>query len=87
MIHNVRKEREQALQAYEKALSLCRETASGKPYEAMALRGIGYTQIELGRLSAARAAIEQSLHIEPNNAVLRRAYNPCRKLRSNAIGG
>jgi tetratricopeptide (TPR) repeat protein len=59
----------EGLKAYQTALERSQRFASSKPLQAMALRGIGFSLIELGDLAGARAAYERSLKIEPNNRV------------------
>jgi tetratricopeptide (TPR) repeat protein len=71
-----------ALAAYQTALTLSEKLAHARPYQAMALRGIGYSHIELGDLPAARAAYERSLKIDPNSAVAKRELEYILKLES-----
>jgi tetratricopeptide (TPR) repeat protein len=70
----------QALPAYETALALAEKHASARPSRAIALRGIGFTRIELGDLAGARKAFEQSLVIEPNNRLALEELRYIRKL-------
>jgi tetratricopeptide (TPR) repeat protein len=58
---------QEALMSYRKSLSLAETFDSGKPMKALALRGIGYSLIELGDLAGARKTYEQSLEIDPGN--------------------
>ena len=46
-----------------------------------ALRGIGYSLIELGELEAARQAFEKSLKMEPNNRLALDELEYIRKLQ------
>lgn len=58
----------EALESYRKALALAE--AAPQTYEAsraVALRGIGYTLVELGDLAGARASYEKSLEVDPGN--------------------
>lgn len=52
---------------YQKALDLATLHPSSSYVIPMALRGIGFSLIELGDLDAAKAAFERSLTIEPKN--------------------
>ena len=57
----------EALEAYKKASTLA-ENFDGSWHErALALRGMGFAQIELGQLQAAKASFQKSLKIEPKN--------------------
>jgi len=58
----------EALEAYRKALVLA-DAASGNYADsrAIALRGIGYSLVELGDMVGARAAYERSLEVDPGN--------------------
>lgn len=58
----------EALKAYEQALDLAHAHVSENAALGVALRGIGYSAIELGRLQQAREALELSLEIEPGNS-------------------
>jgi tetratricopeptide (TPR) repeat protein len=57
------------LRAYTKALQLSENFDSNRGVKAAALRGIGFTQIDLGDYEAARNALNQSLQVEPNNEI------------------
>ena len=56
---------EQYLHAYE----LTKEINSYKHYMALALRGMGFSYIELGKLQEAEEAYTESLKLEPNNSI------------------
>jgi Tetratricopeptide repeat. len=58
---------QEALASYRKSLSLAETFESGKQMKAVALRGIGYSLIELGDLAGARKIYEQSLEVDPGN--------------------
>jgi tetratricopeptide (TPR) repeat protein len=83
-IYNQLKEFEKAREAYEKALHL------GKTYEAsryilpMALRGLGFTLIELGDLDAAENAFKESLVLEPGNELAKAELLYIEGLRSGS---
>lgn len=53
--------------AYAQALVLARSHPENRRMEAMALRGVGFAHIELGDLSAARAAYLASQKIDPDS--------------------
>jgi Flp pilus assembly protein TadD len=52
-------------------LALAESFEAGEQMKAMALRGIGYSLVELGDLAGARQAYEQSLEAEPGNETAR----------------
>lgn len=56
-----------ALESYRRAYDLSQRFESARPLAPAALRGIGFSLIELGDLKAARTAFEDSLKLEPNN--------------------
>jgi hypothetical protein len=64
-----------ALVAYQKALALAERFSSNANMRAAALRGIGFTHVELKDLSSARRAIEQSLKLDPDNKIARQELN------------
>ena len=66
VLNRLRRPRE-GLDSYRKALELTESFKSVDRVKAMALRGIGYSLIELGDMEAAKASYEQSLEIEPDN--------------------
>jgi tetratricopeptide (TPR) repeat protein len=57
--------RQEALAAYREALRLAHEHPSSADSEAIALRGIGWTLVELGDLEGARAAYVESQKVDP----------------------
>mgnify|MGYP006374709521 FL=1 len=57
------------LASYRSALALSRKHAANKRAIALALRGIGYSQVELGDLEAAEQSYRESLEVEPDNAI------------------
>lgn len=60
----------EALESYRRALALA-EADAGRYADmvGVALRGIGYSMIELGDFAGARAAYERSLEVEPGNQI------------------
>jgi tetratricopeptide (TPR) repeat protein len=65
---NQRGKAAEALESYRKALALAEAAAqSYGSSRAIALRGIGYSLVELGDLAGARAAYERSLEVDPGN--------------------
>ena len=66
VLNRLRRPRE-GLASYRMALELTESFKSVDRVKAMALRGIGYSLIELGDMEAAKASYEQSLEIEPDN--------------------
>jgi tetratricopeptide (TPR) repeat protein len=61
------KRSDEALAAYRKALEVSRHFESQRPFEPMALRGIGFQLIEHDQLDEAERAYRDSLLIDPNN--------------------
>ena len=57
----------EALQAYRHSHELSKRYLSQRPYLAIALRGMGFSLIELKRLDEAEKAFQESLQIEPGN--------------------
>ncbi len=58
---------DRALPVYEEAVELARKFEKERPHLGAALRGVGFSLIELGRLDEARAAFQESLRAEPYN--------------------
>lgn len=58
-----------ALATYRKAHELAEEFPASAYLKPLALRGIGFTLIELGDLAGAQLAYEQSLKLEPRNPI------------------
>jgi len=67
-LNGLRKPRE-ALEAYRHGLALAREFESSKAEEPVALRGIGFSLIEIGDLAQAESVFRESLKIDPGNEV------------------
>ncbi len=67
-LNGLRKPRE-ALEAYRHGLALAREFESSKAEEPLALRGIGFTLIEIGDLAQAESVFRESLEIDPGNEI------------------
>lgn len=59
----------EALATYRQAVDTARQYESQRPYLGPALRGVGFSLIELNRLEEARQVFEESLRIEPGNKV------------------
>jgi tetratricopeptide (TPR) repeat protein len=59
----------EGLEQYQHAYALSKKSASYKTYAAAALRGMGFAYTDLGRLQEAEDAYNESLKLEPNNAV------------------
>ena len=71
----------EALDDYQRALELVSRFQSNKYVEAIALRGLGYTHVELGDLDAAEQAYQASLKAEPDNALALRELDYIHKQR------
>ncbi len=69
---------DEAAKSYDTALSLARTYPMEKVVEPAALRGLGFTRIELKDLPGARQAFQESLRVEPKN---RLALNELRYIR------
>ena len=74
-----------ALKAYTKALELSQQFSSSSSLQAAALRGIGFSLIELGDLDRARAALIASLSIDPNNEIAKNELAYIAALRKKRI--
>ncbi|MEF9977498.1 MAG: hypothetical protein RR834_03235, partial [Thermomonas sp.] len=66
---------------YRSALTLSRKHEANKRAIALALRGIGYSHVELGDLDAAEQAYLESLEVEPGNALAQRELEYIREQR------
>jgi tetratricopeptide (TPR) repeat protein len=73
---------EEALVVYQSAEALAVKYPSQRPYRAIALRGMGFSLIELNRLDEAELAFKQSLEIDPTNAVALNELAYIKDLRS-----
>ena len=69
------------LASYRSALALSRKHAANKRAIALALRGIGYSQIELGDLDGAEQSYRESLEVEPDNALAQSELDHIRQQR------
>ena len=78
---------EEAMKAYRRARQLAERFASNAAYRAPALRGIGFTQDELGNLQAARAAIEVSFELAPENELGLKELRHIKHLQRRAGSG
>lgn len=59
----------EGLASYRAALALAEKDQTNRATRALALRGIGYSQVELGDLEAAEQAYQQSLQIDPDSRI------------------
>jgi tetratricopeptide (TPR) repeat protein len=73
---------QEALRAYELAQEASKRTGGSRIEEAAALRGMGATWVDLGDLDKAEKALNESLLLEPGNAVARNELEYIRQLRS-----
>jgi tetratricopeptide (TPR) repeat protein len=71
--------RKEALQSYRLGLELSERFASSRHQMAVALRGIGWTLVELGDLEGARKSYERSLEIDPQSKVAKAELEFIRK--------
>jgi tetratricopeptide (TPR) repeat protein len=67
-LHNAAGERELALASYRRSLALAERYPASASEMPLALRGIGWTLVELGDLAGARDAYQRSLVSDPGNA-------------------
>lgn len=70
------------LASYKKAYELANAHSAAKQEKAAALRGIGSTLIELGRLDEAEDAYNKSLEIEPGNHIALGELEYIKKMRA-----
>lgn len=75
---------EEGLASYRAALTLSETHESNRPLLALALRGIGYIQTELGALEAAEQAYRRSLEIDPESQVAKNELEYIRRQRAKA---
>lgn len=61
--------REDAMLAYQRSFDLTQKYKSQRPYAPVALRGLGVTLIDLGRLDEAEKTLKESLQIDPGNTI------------------
>jgi tetratricopeptide (TPR) repeat protein len=73
---------QEGLKEYQVALQLAQKHGSSKHMQGTALRGSGWTLVELGDLKGAREAYEQSLKAEPNNPLAQEELRYIDKLLS-----
>jgi len=59
----------EGLTAYQRALQLAEQFPSSSRLKPAALRGIGFSRIELADYAGARSAFNRSLELEPNNKI------------------
>lgn len=78
---NQRARSPEALQDYLQALALVGRFQSNAYVNALVLRGLGYTHVELGDLAAAEDAYRKSLDVEPGNALAARELDYIRQQR------
>lgn len=64
---NALKRPDEGLASYRTALELAQQHPESAFVKSMALRGVGYSLVELNDLAGARAAYQQSLQLEPGN--------------------
>ena len=60
---------------------LSRKHEANKRAIALALRGIGYSQVELGDLDGAEQSYKESLEVEPGNTLAQRELDYIRQQR------
>ena len=72
----------EALAAYERAFALATRYPSQETYRGAALRGIGFSLIELHQLDEAESRFKQSLELEPDNQVALNELAYIEKLRA-----
>jgi tetratricopeptide (TPR) repeat protein len=73
---------DEALLTYQGAEALAVKYPSQKPFRAAALRGMGFSLIELNRLNEAEFAFKQSLDIDPMNSLALNELAYIKSLRS-----
>lgn len=83
---NQRKDWRGALASYQQALELTRSHPEAAHLQALALRGVGFSLIELGDLPSAQSHYEQSLELEPDNPVALQELTYIQQLRERAGG-
>lgn len=74
----------EALATYRRALALIERFPHNAPLKPMALRGVGFAQVELGDLDAAEAAYRSALELDPDSQVARKELDYIRRQREAA---
>lgn len=74
-------DRAASLQIYQRAMALAEKYPSSAYLKPMLLRGMGFALIELDRLDEAEQAFNQSLQLEPGNALARNELRYIEQLR------
>ena len=74
----------EAKSSYEHALEIAGKYSPNSPDVPVALRGLGYSLIELGDLDAAETAFNRSLMLDPANQVAQRELAYIRQLRAKS---
>lgn len=74
----------QGLERYRQAVALAEQFPSNAHMKPLALRGVGYSLVELGRLDEAEQAYKQALELEPGNAIARSELDYIREQREAA---
>ena len=72
----------EALSLYQKAHDLSIKCTSQRPFQASALRGIGFSLIELERLDEAERVFKESLELEPMSRVASNELKYIQSLRN-----
>lgn len=80
---NAAGDRQKALASYRRALDLAERYASSPDDKAMALRGIGWTLVELGDFPGAKQAYDRSLEFDPENSTAKAELAFIAKLETN----
>lgn len=71
----------EGLARYQAALALIERQPGNSVRRALAMRGIGYSQVELGDLEAAEQSYRESLEVEPDNDLAKRELDYIRQQR------
>jgi tetratricopeptide (TPR) repeat protein len=82
-ILNVQGKPKEAVESYRRGYALATAHDAEKTHQAMALRGLGSAQIELGRLDDAVDSFKKSLEIEPRNKTALNELRYIEQMRAN----
>lgn len=80
-LFNITGKAAEGLARYRAALALVQAKPGNRPMHALVLRGIGYSQVELGDLDGAEQAYQESLEVEPGNTLAQSELDYIRQQR------
>ncbi len=82
-IYNQQRKPKLAIETYLKGIELGKKNNISDQEIAIALRGLGYAQIELGQFDEAQKTLQQSLKLDPNNKIAISELNYIKQVQKN----